>query len=190
MGVAVSSSLVFSAAPSSSRGGLLTLCACSSMSPSHGRRFFMTFSNASPSHRVRLFRDRLLQRGSPRGVTSPTSKPAPAWASALVHRSCQELAPAWAAQGVTASFRHIHLLWCGVLHGLQVAIFLPVDLRGLQGDSLPQHGLHHGLQGNLCSGTWSTSSSSFLTNLVVSRVVSLTYFHSTVVIVQHFFFPS
>ncbi|KAK4826053.1 hypothetical protein QYF61_004168 [Mycteria americana] len=52
----------------------------------------------------------------------------------------------------------IHLLWCGVLHGLQVEICSTVNLHGLQGDSLPHHGLHHGLQGNFCSGAWSTSS--------------------------------
>ncbi|KAK4821748.1 hypothetical protein QYF61_000809 [Mycteria americana] len=34
-------------------------------------------------------------------------------------RSCQEPAPVWALHGVTASFGHIHLLRCGVLHGLQ-----------------------------------------------------------------------
>ncbi|KAK4821964.1 hypothetical protein QYF61_004968 [Mycteria americana] len=43
------------------------------------------------------------------------------------------------------------------LHGLQVDICSTMDLHGLQGDSLPHHGLHHGLQGNLCSSAWSTS---------------------------------
>ncbi|KAM9591171.1 uncharacterized protein ACIBXB_006070 [Morphnus guianensis] len=97
------------------------------------------------------------------GVTSPARKPASAWASLFpwVHRSFQEPAPAWASHGVTASFGRIHLLWHGVLHGLQ-------------GDSLPHHGLHHGLQGNLCSGAWSTSFPSFFTDLGVCRVVSLT----------------
>ncbi|KAK4821752.1 hypothetical protein QYF61_000813 [Mycteria americana] len=83
----------------------------------------------------------------------------------MVYRFCQEPAPAWASHGVTASFRCIHLLWCGVLHGLQVDICSTMDLHGLQGDSLPHHGLNHWLQGNLCSGTWSTSSPSFFTDL-------------------------
>ena len=48
----------------------------------------------------------------------------------------------------------IHLLWRGVLHGLQVDICSTVDLPGLQGDSLP----YHGLLGNLCPSTWSTFS--------------------------------
>jgi len=51
----------------------------------------------------------------------------------------------------------IHLLLRGVLHGLQVDICSTVDLHGLQGHSLPHHGLLYGLQGNLCSGAWSTS---------------------------------
>ena len=86
----------------------------------------------------------------------------------------------------------IHLLWHGVLHGLQVDICSTMDLHGLQGDSLPHHGLHHGLQGNLCSGAWSTSSPSFFTDLGVCRVVSLTYSHSSLLTaagVMQFFPP-
>ena len=49
----------------------------------------------------------------------------------------------------------------------------------LQGDSLPHHSLHHMLQGNLCSGAWSTSSPSFFTDLGVCGVVPLTSSHST-----------
>ena len=52
----------------------------------------------------------------------------------------------------------IPLLRRGVIPRLQVEICSPVDLPGLQGDSLPHRGLHHhGLQGNLRSGAWSTS---------------------------------
>jgi len=43
----------------------------------------------------------------------------------------------------------IPLLWRGVLHGLQVDICSTMDLRGLQGDSLPHHGLLYGLQGKI-----------------------------------------
>jgi len=64
--------------------------------------------------------------------------------------------------------------------GLPEQICSTVDLHGLQADSLPHHGLHHRLQGkNLCSGTWSISSSSFFTDLGVCKVVSLTYSHSS-----------
>ncbi|CAM9176874.1 unnamed protein product, partial [Bubo scandiacus] len=43
---------------------------------------------------------------------------------------------------------------------------------------LPHHGLPHRLQGNLCSGPWSTSCPSF-TGLGVCRTVSLRYSHSS-----------
>ncbi|KAK4810884.1 hypothetical protein QYF61_013292 [Mycteria americana] len=67
---------------------------------------------------------------------------------------------------------HIHLLWFGVLHGLQ-------------GDNLRHHGHLHGLQRNLCSSTWSISSPSFFTDLGVCRVVS--YFSLPAAVVQQFF---
>ncbi|KAK4832299.1 hypothetical protein QYF61_021698 [Mycteria americana] len=124
--------------------------------PSHGRQSSTNFSNMSPSHRLQFFtncssmgpfygvQEQTAPAWVPRGVTSPASKPAPG--------SCQEPAPAWAVHGVTASFGCIHLLQCGVLHKLQVDICSTMDLHGLERDSLPHHGLHHKLQGNLCSG--------------------------------------
>jgi len=96
MGVAVSSSHVVSAAPFSSGGGLLTLCPGSSV---------RSLSKATVLHRLLQHESfpraaalhQLPQRGSlpwgavlqeqaapvwvPRGVTSPASKPVPAWAS-------------------------------------------------------------------------------------------------------------
>ena len=86
-------------------------------------------------------------------------------------------------------FGCIHLLWRGVLHGLQVDICSTVDLHGLQGDSLPHHGLYHRLQGNLCPGTWSTSSLSFFTDLGVYRVVSLIFSLLSSAAVAQGFFP-
>ena len=85
----------------------------------------------------------------------------------------------------------IHLLRCGVFHGLQVDIYSTMDLHGLQGDSLPHHGLpHHGLQGTLCSGAWSISSPSFFTDLGACRVGSRTYSHSSLWLQLHsFLFP-
>jgi len=49
-------------------------------------------------------------------------------------------------------------------------------LYRMQGDNLCHHGLLHGLQGNFCSSTWSTSSPSFSFDLGVCRVVCLTFF--------------
>ena len=87
----------------------------------------------------------------------------------------------------------IHLLWRGVLDGLQVEICSTVDLPGLQRDRLPHHGLPHGLQGNLCSSAWSMSSPSSFTDLGVCRAVSLTYSHSSLrlqfLCPSNFFFP-
>jgi len=75
------------------------------------------------------------------------------------HRSWQEPAPAQAPHEITVSFRHPSALAWGPFHRLQVDICYTVDLHGLQGDNLPHHGLHHGLQGkSLCSGISSTSS--------------------------------
>ena len=67
-------------------------------------------------------------------------------------RSCQEPPPVWAPHGLQLPSGHIHLLKHGVLHGLQVDIFSTVVLHGLQGDSLPHHGLLQRLQGNLVPG--------------------------------------
>jgi len=71
----------------------------------------------------------------------------------------------------------IHLLRRGVLHGLQVVISSIMDL--------------HGLQGNLCSSAWSTSSLLSSIYLGVCRVVSLTFSHCFLltVAVQQFFCP-
>jgi len=109
-------------------------------------------------------------------VTSPASKPARVWASLFprVHRSFQGPAPVQALHNVTISFGHIHLILCAVIHTLQVDICSTVNLHGLKGHSLTHHGLHHGLQGNVCSGVSSTSSPSSFTDLGVCRAVSLT----------------
>jgi len=123
MGVAVSSSHVVSATPSSSGGGLLTLFVCSSV---------RSLSRETVLHKL-LQREsfpwgavlhKLPQCGSlPQGavlqeqaapawvlhrVTSPANKPAPAWASLSprAHRTWQEPAAIQASYGVTASSPH------------------------------------------------------------------------------------
>jgi len=150
----------------------LSLAQCEG--PSHGRQFSTNFSNVSPSHglqlftncpsvgpfhRVQSFRNSLLQRGSPMGSQAlPANLLHPGLFSPKGHRSWQKPAPARAAHGVTAFFRHPSALAWGPFHGLQVEICSIVDLHGLQGNSLPHHGLHHKLQGNTpCSCISSTS---------------------------------
>jgi len=185
----VSSSHVVSAAPSSSGGGLLTLCPCSSMrslsqeTVLHKLFQYESFLRAAALHK-------LPQRGSFPRAAVLQEQAAPLWVptgsqalpanllrhgllSPRVHRSWQEPAPAWAPHGVTASFRHPPAPVWGHFHGLQVDICSTVDLHGLQGDNLPHHGLRPELQAKtLCSGIWSTSSPSFFTDLGVCRVVS------------------
>jgi len=128
-----------------------------------------------PSHEVQSFRNRLLQHGSPMG-----SQVLPA--NLLQHGlhslhgatdPVRSLLQHGLPKGSQPPLGHIHLLWNGVLQGLQVDICSTVDLNGLQGDSLSHHDLLHRLQGNICSGIWGTSPS-FCTDLGVCRAVSLT----------------
>ena len=140
----------------------------------------MNCSSVGPFHRVQSFRNRLLQCGSP---TGSQVLPANLLQCGLLslHRAtgpARSLLQHWLPMGSQPPLG-IHLLWRGVLHRLQVDICSTVNLHGLQGDSLPHHGLPHGLQGNLCSGAWSTSSPSFFPDLGVCRVVPLTYSHSS-----------
>ena len=95
MGVTVSSSHVGSAAPCSSEGGLLTLCPCSSVeflpheTVLHRLLQRGSLSQAAalqelPQHgscpRGAVLQEQAAPALSPHGVTSPASKPAPAWA--------------------------------------------------------------------------------------------------------------
>jgi len=76
-GIAVSSSHIVSAAPSSSNSSQAPAWSPShgkdssmnytNMGPSHGLQFFMSCFRVGPFHRVQSFRNRLLQRGSPMG---------------------------------------------------------------------------------------------------------------------------
>lgn len=130
----------------------------------------------------------LLQNGVPSMGDNP-SQTSPAWVFSMgcspSRTDCSSLGPLWVSQvlpGACSSMGspmesqvpsgHIHLLWYGAIHGLQSGSLLH---HGLQGDSLPNQSLYHGLQGNLCSRTWSTSYPSFSTDLVVCRVVALIY---------------
>ena len=166
MWAVISSSHVVTAAPSSSHSSLAPV-----WGSSHGRQFFMNCSSLGPSHGVQSFRNRLLQCESPAGSQDLSANLLQhGLLSPWVHMSRQKPVPAQAPHRVTASFRHPPAPAQGPFHGLQVEICSTMDLHGLQGHSLP-----HGLQGNLCSGAWSTSSHSFFTDLGVCRVVSLTY---------------
>jgi len=106
MEVVVSSSQVVSAAPSSSWGGLLTLCPCSSVGSLpwetvlHKLLQCASFPWGAALHK-------LLQSGSPMGSqVLPENLLHLVLLSPWDHRSCQEPAPAQASHGVTASFGH------------------------------------------------------------------------------------
>jgi len=97
----ISSSHV-SAAPSSSHSSPAL-----AWGPSHGLQLFTSCPSVGPFHGVQSFRNSLLQRGSPMGSqVLPANLLQHGLLSPWGHGSCQEPAPAWAAHGVTASFRH------------------------------------------------------------------------------------
>jgi len=158
MGVAVSLSRIVSATPSSSGGGLLTLYPCSSVrslsweTVLHKLLQRESFPWAAALHELpqhesfpwaAVLQEQAVPAWVPPGVTSPASKPAPVWASLPRFKGpARSLLQCGFPMGSQPS-SGIHLLWCGVFHGLQVDICSTVDLHGLQGESLPHHGLHH-----------------------------------------------
>ena len=169
VGIAISSSHVVSAAPSSSAARLLTLCPCFSTGSLPKETVFQellqheSIPQAAILHKilhgVQCFRNRLLQLGSPAG-----SQVLPA--NLLQHRLPTGSQP---PSGTPCSS-------VGSSLGCRWGICSPVGLHGCS-DSLPHHGLLHGLQRNLCSGAWSTSCPSIFTDLGVCRVVALIYSH-------------
>jgi len=208
MEVAVSSSHIVSAAPSSSGGGLLTLFPCSSMGSLPGQTVLHEFLQHGSFPWATVLH-KLFQHVVPSMGCSPSGTDCSSVGSPWGHKSCQETFSIVGSSlhGSTGPGRSliqhrlptgsqppsgIHLMRHGVFPRLQVDICSTMHLHGLQGDSLPHHGLLHRLQGNLCSGTWSTSSPSFFTDLGFCRVVSLTYSHSSLLLQVLFhsdFFP-
>jgi len=114
----------------------------------------------------------LQQRSLPQGAVLQ-EQAAPAWVPCRVTSPAANLLQnrllspwvhgSWQEGGLSTGSQPpsgIHLLWPGVLHELQVDICSTVDLHELQRDSLLHHGVHHGLEGNICFNVWSTSSPS------------------------------
>jgi len=111
MGVMVSSSHAVSAAPSSSGGGLLTLCLCCSMGPLPWETVFHELFQRGSFPRAAALHE-LLRCGS-----LP-------WSAVLQ----EQAAPAWFPLASQPPLG---------IHGLQVEICSAVDLHELQGHSLP-----------------------------------------------------
>ena len=174
MGVTFRLLHIVSAAPSSSGGGLLTLCPCSSVrslsweTVLHKLLQYESFPWAAALHK-------LPQRGSlPRGaVLQEQAAPVSPWGYKPCQQTCsgvgsslhgsagldRSLLQCRAPHGVTNPFRHPPAPVWGPFHGVQLDICFNVYIHGLQGDNLPHHGLHPELQGKtLCSGVSSTSS--------------------------------
>lgn len=63
---------------------------------------------------------------------------------------------------------------------------LHTDLHELQGDRQLHHGLFQRLQGNLCSSSWNTLTTSFFNDLGVCRIVAVTVSHSSLSQFQFF----
>ena len=131
----------------------------------------MNFCSLGPFHGVQSFRKGLLQCVSSTGLQVLPENLLQCGLLISGHSSCRESAPVWALHGFQLCSRHVHLLWCGSFMGCRVDIFSTVDLSGLRGNKL----CCHGLQGNLCSNSWSTSSSSSI-DLSVSKAISFPFF--------------
>lgn len=148
-------------------------CAAAAWDPSYRRQFSINFSNMGPSHGLWFFTSCSSVGYLPWGQSfrncfkvSPLSG----------HKSCQE--PCSSLHRPTGPSR----TWSnmGLFHRLQVDLcFPPADLHALQEDNLPHYALHHGLQENLSSSSWNTSSLSFLADFGVCGAISLTYSQSS-----------
>lgn len=119
----------------------------SNVNPSHKLQFFQSCSIMSLFYEDQSVRNTLFQFGSPPRVTGFAPKPAPVRTHLHSLQFLQEPALAWALPQAAASFRAYPHAPIEVLHGLQLDTCFTRDLHGLQGNSQPHHGPHHGLQG-------------------------------------------
>ena len=151
-----------------------------------------------PPHALSLLRCGVPSVGDCPSPTSPTrvlsmgcssSQTATAW----IPRGATDLARSLLHDGISTGSQlpsgHIHLLWHGFLHGLQVDVCPTLNLHGLQGDKL-----HHQLiRDNLCHEPHMNLEhlipSSFFADFSACRVVSLPYSHSSLphALVHQFF---
>jgi len=175
MGAAVNSPHFASATPSSSGRARLTLFPCSSVGSLPWETALLELLQPESFPRGAVLH-KLLQCRSPMGSQVLPAK--------LLQRgllSPQVLPGACSSAGLPGVHR---LLWAPTCSGLGTSLgcrWRPAPLWAIMGcrdNSLPHQGLHQGLQGNLCSGAWRTSSHSFFTDFGVCRIVSLTYSHS------------
>jgi len=151
----------------------------SNVSPPHSLQLFIKFSSVGTSHGVQLFRNRLLQCDSPMGSQAmPANLLRRGLLCPRVRRSWQEPAPAWGSPQDHSFPSASTCSSMGSSPGCRGRCAPPWTSMGCRSTACTHHGLLHGLQGNLCSCAWSTSSPSFFTDLGLRRVVSRTYSQS------------
>jgi len=209
MGVMVSSSHV-SAALSSSGGGLLTLCPCSSVRFLSQETVLHKLLQRESFPRAAVLHE-LPQCGSVPTGCSPSGAGCSSVGPPRGHKPCQQT-----CSGVGSSLHGsgspgrsllqrglpvgsqlpsgIHLLRRGVPSmGCRLISAPPWTSVGCRGTACLTAVFYHELQGQaLCSSISSTSSPSFFTDVGVCRVVSFTSSHSslfTAVSLQFFFLP-
>lgn len=144
-----------------------------SVSPSHGLWLFTNSSSMGTSHEMQSFKKKLQNRSSMGSQVLPTNLLYHGLLFSHVHRSLPGPCSTNGSMG-SQPLLGIHLL----LHGLQEDILSSVEFHGLQVPCFTMV-LTTGCRGISASGSWSTSSLSFCTDLDVYWAVSLTYSHSS-----------
>lgn len=133
---------------------------CSCMCPSQRLQLFKNSSNTGPLHGLQSCR-----------------KTAPIWVpfrpQLLPNCSSMGSSP-WAVVHAKSLFQCGLSMDCSFLQGISTCSSMGSSM-GLQGDNLLHHAPLCGLQGILCSSTWSTSEP-FFSDLEICRVVFLTLF--------------
>lgn len=107
-------------------------CPAPMWSTSHRRQSFLNFI-LGPSKRLQFFVNCSpvcpFHLSSPQGVVLQEWT-SPVWITQGVTSPDGKTAPGWAHHVITASFKGIHLLWHGVHHGLQMDVCSIMDLHG------------------------------------------------------------
>jgi len=159
MGAAISSAHAGSAAPSSSGGGLLTLCHCSSVGSLSQETVLHKLLQRESFPRGAALHT-LPQRGSLPTGCSPSGTGCSSVGPPRGHKPCQQTCSGVGSSLHSSAGPGRSLLQRGLPTGSQ----LPSSIH------LLRRGVLHGLQGNLCSSTCSTSSLPPSLTLVSARL--------------------
>jgi len=178
MGVVVSSSHIVSAAPSSSRGGLLTLFPCSSTGSPQGHSLLRSFTCSSIGSLPwgTVLQEQAAPAWVPRRVTSPARKPASAWAP--LSTGLQVLAGACSSMGSPQGHSLLRASPCSVMGSSKGCRWRSTPLwtsMGCRGTACLSMVVFTGCRGKISTpASGAPPPPSFFTDLSVCRVVSLT----------------